>query len=497
MFETAEIGRALSKQEYKDQEPEVHHQILALQRQLRAEQRALIMIVAGVEGAGKGEVVDCLHRWFDTRDVQTHAFWDETDEERERPRFWRFWRVLPARGESCVMFGSWYTRPIVDRVFEQASEDDFHQQLQQIKELERTLALDGTIIIKLWFHLSAELQQQRLAADQKTLEIKKSPVLEEYAASYDRFSAVSEQALMNTDTGFAPWHIIEATDPRYRDIYTGKTIIAVLENALAGEPVVNQGAVDAEEQVQKSLANTGAGETVLDRIDLTQSTTKQNYNKAFKTLQLEVHELAWAMHAQRKNAVMVFEGWDAAGKGSALRRVTSALDARLYRVIPIAAPTDEELAHHYLWRFWRHVPRAGYITMYDRSWYGRVLVERVEGLATAEQWRRGYHEINEFEAHLCRAGTEVMKFWLHISQDEQLARFQARQGDQRKQHKITDEDWRNRDKWDDYCLAVNDMVTHTSTQRAPWTLVAGNDKKFARLQILTTVRDRLKALVAP
>ncbi|PCJ21732.1 MAG: hypothetical protein COA96_15350 [SAR86 cluster bacterium] len=199
------------------------------------------------------------------------------------------------------------------------------------------------------------------------------------------------------------------------------------------------------------------------------------------------------MYHQKRNAVLVFEGWDAGGKGSAIRRVTAAMDARLYRVIPIAAPTDEEKGHHYLWRFWRHIPRAGYTSIYDRSWYGRVLVERVEGFAKEDEWLRSYQEINDFEEHLVDHGMTLFKFWIHISKEEQLRRFKEREGDPRKQHKITDEDWRNREKWDDYQLAVNDMVAHTSTARTPWTLVSGNDKKYARIQILDTICKGLEA----
>jgi AMP-polyphosphate phosphotransferase len=188
----------------------------------------------------------------------------------------------------------------------------------------------------------------------------------------------------------------------------------------------------------------------------------------------------------------VFEGWDAAGKGGGIRRLTEAIDSRLCRVIPVAAPTDEERAHHYLWRFWRHIPRAGLVTIYDRSWYGRVLVERVEGFAREDEWMRAYLEINDFEQQLVESGVVLTKFWVHISLEEQLRRFEDRQRTPYKQHKITEEDWRNREKWEAYRAAVNDMVVRTSTRKAPWTLVAGNDKKFARIQMLETVCRRLE-----
>jgi len=213
---------------------------------------------------------------------------------------------------------------------------------------------------------------------------------------------------------------------------------------------------------------------------------------ALEAAQTKLAKLTWAAHQKQRSMVMVFEGWDAAGKGSAIRRVTQAMDPRLYRVVGIAAPTDEERAQHYLWRFWRHLPRAGFTTFFDRSWYGRVLVERVEGFAAEADWSRAYHEINEFEEQLAEYGIVVNKFWVHISQDEQLRRFKERQTVAYKQYKITDEDWRNRQKWDAYKLVVNELVTRCSTEYAPWTLVAGNDKKFARVQILKTIVQRLE-----
>jgi AMP-polyphosphate phosphotransferase len=227
--------------------------------------------------------------------------------------------------------------------------------------------------------------------------------------------------------------------------------------------------------------------SILAHVDLGQKLTDAKYRKELHAWQERLSRLGWAAHAKQRSMVMVFEGWDAAGKGSAIRRVTQALDPRLYRVVGIAAPTDEERAQHYLWRFWRHLPRAGFVTIFDRSWYGRLLVERVEGFAPVSDWSRAYQEINDFEEQLARHGVVLNKFWVHISQDEQLRRFKERQKIAHKQYKITEEDWRNRKQWDAYELAVNDMVAHTSTEYAPWTLVAGNDKKFARIQILKTV----------
>ncbi|HEX7706586.1 MAG TPA: polyphosphate:AMP phosphotransferase [Thermoanaerobaculia bacterium] len=479
MFEAAELGQKTSKAEYEAALPELRSRLLAAQRVLRETNRSVIVILSGVEGAGKSEVVNRLHEWLDARGLVTHAFWRDSDEEHERPRYWRFWRALPVRGTIGILFGSWYTRPIIDRVFGKSRRADLDRELQRIVFFERMLIDDGAVIIKLWLHLTKDEAKQRP---------KKGSIFGKFTKMYDRFAAVSERAIRNSDTAEAPWRIVEATDQRFRDLTVGRIVLEALESLSA--PRATPVPEEAEESVARSSKK--ATQTVLDRIDLTKTISSKKYERDLEKLQAHVAKLAWKAWDKRRSTVIVFEGSDAAGKGGAIRRLIAPIDARLYRVISVAAPTDEERAHHYLWRFWRQLPRDGAMTLYDRSWYGRVLVERVEGFARTDEWSRAYREINDFEEQLVDHGAVLIKFWLHISKAEQLRRFKERQKIAFKQHKITDEDWRNREKWKPYELAVNDMVGRTSSATAPWTVVAANDKRLARLQVLETVVQALR-----
>ena len=486
MFEATKVGRKLGKSAFKEQEAALRADLLQIQQELLNSDVPVVVLVAGVEGAGKGGLVNRLNKWLDTRGMQNFAFWDETDEERERPRYWRFWRALPARGHISVLFGGWYQSPIEHRFKGQCNDAELDAELNRIVDFERMLTLDGALVVKFWFHMPEDIQKVRLKAlarDDRS-KWKMHPEKKQFSKQYALYEQVAERVIRHTDRGIAPWYLIEATDHRYRDITVGRTLLNAIRARLEHPKV-------ADTQVASHAPSLPDGEsanvTILDHVDLDAALDTKTYRSELAALQIRANLLAWEAYNQKRSIVMVFEGWDAGGKGGAIRRFTSAVDSRLYRSISVAAPTDEEKAHHYLWRFWRHLPRAGYITIYDRSWYGRVLVERVEGFASTEEWRRAYAEINQFEEQLIEGGTVILKFWLHIGEDEQLNRFQEREQVPYKQHKITDEDWRNREKWDQYKMAVNEMVVRTSTEYAPWTLVPGNDKLFGRVQVLRTI----------
>jgi polyphosphate:AMP phosphotransferase len=487
MFEAAEVGHAVSKAAFEKQARKLQAELLAVQRRLREAKVPLVVIVSGVETAGKSQAVKRLNEWLDARNVQSVAFWDESDEERERPRQWRFWRQLPAAGQIAILFGSWYTQPIVDRAYKDIGRGEYEVRLAGVAALERTLTDNGTLLVKLWFHVSKKEQKRRLKDIAKEQKRQLTPYEKAYSKNYDRFLKVSEAALRATDKERAPWHIVDATDRQYRELMAGRILLAAMQERLAGPP--------AARGAKQATPKAGRFVTVLDKVDLSAKADDARYQQKLEKYQARLNKLTWKARQRKVSTVAMFEGWDAAGKGGAIRRVTAAMDARLFRVIPVAAPTDEERAHHYLWRFWRHLPRGGYVTIYDRSWYGRVLVERVEGFARPHEWGRAYSEINEFERQLTDHGNCLCKFWLHISPEEQLRRFKERARIEYKKHKITDEDWRNREKWKPYALAVDEMVARTSTDHAPWTLVAANDKKHARLTVLKTMCNALEEVL--
>jgi polyphosphate:AMP phosphotransferase len=490
MFEAAELGQTISKKEFAEAEPELHTELLEVQRQLRKSNIPVIVIVSGVEGAGKGEVVNRLNEWLDARGITTIAFWDQSDEETERPPYWRFWRHLPPRGTIGILFGSWYTKPIIDHVYKNIDLPEYERQLRRISEFEELLTDDGALILKFWFHMSKKDQAKQLKKEAKLLKKEiKSSLTKKFSKRYERFAKSSEHAIRMTDQGIAPWHLVEAVDKRYRDITVGRILLNAVRKRLeqkAGQSVVAKTSTGHLKKLESDK------NTILDHVDLARTISRKDYEEKLEKYQSRLYKLAWQARNQKRSSIVMFEGWDAAGKGGAIRRITAAMDARLYKVISIASPTDEEKAQHYLWRFWRHVPRAGYVTIYDRSWYGRVLVERVEKFAREDEWKRAYHEINDFEEQLSEHGIIIAKFWIHLSADEQLRRFKEREKIAWKKHKITEEDWRNREKWDAYETAVNDMVTRTSTEYAPWTLVPGNDKLIARVEIVKTFCKRLE-----
>lgn len=493
MFESAEIGHAIDKETYDAEVPALREALLDAQFELQQRSRfSVIVLINGIEGAGKGETIKLLNEWMDPRLIEVRTFDQQTDEELARPPAWRYWRQLPANGRMGIFFGNWYSQMIQGRVNGEFKEAVLDQAINSAERLEKMLCDEGTLIFKFWFHLSKKQMKARLKSleDDPLHSWRISPLDWQQSKTYDKFVRYGERVLRRTSRDYAPWHVIEGMDPHYRSLTTGRLLLEGLQAALANH-LPAQGPLT----IGPLPANID-DLSLLNSLDMTQHLEKEDYEEQLITEQARLAGNMRDKRMQRHSLVAVFEGNDAAGKGGAIRRVAAALDPRQYSIVPIAAPTEEERAHPYLWRFWRHIPARGKFTVFDRSWYGRVLVERVEGFCTPGDWLRAYSEINDFEEQLTDAGAVVVKFWLAIDEHTQLERFEAREKIPFKRFKITEDDWRNRKKWPDYREAVGDMVDRTSTEIAPWTLVEANDKRWARIKVLRTINVALEAAFA-
>ena len=489
MFESAELGHKIDKDVYKKAVPQMRADLLDAQYDLKEQGRIpVIVLVSGQDGAGKGETINVLYEWMDPRFISTLAFSTPTDEEGARPVMWRYWRALPPKGRIGIFAGSWYSDPIHDSIEGEMSKFALDQRIDQINRFEAMLVNEGALVLKFWFHLTKDAQKQRLK------ELERNPKTAwrvtkwnwDRLKTYDKLQEVAGHVLRMTNTPWAPWIIVDGSDDRYRSLTVGQIVLDGLKKKLADK---NQEVTPVAPPVPPNID----GRDVLTELDLSLKLAKKTYETELARWQGKLSELIRHPRFQQRSVICVFEGADAAGKGGSIRRITAALDARQYQIVPIAAPTEEERAQPYLWRFWRHVPRTGRVAIFDRSWYGRVLVERVEGYCSEADWLRAYTEINDFEHELAKAGAIVIKFWLQISREEQLRRFKEREKIEFKRFKITEEDWRNRKKWDAYHAAVCDMVDRTSTGDAPWTLVEANDKNYARVKVIRAVCERLEA----
>jgi polyphosphate:AMP phosphotransferase len=493
MFESAEIGHQIDKETYDAAVPELREALLEAQLELRQQARfPVIILLNGIEGAGKGETVKLLNEWMDPRLIQVETFDQQTDEELARPPFWRYWRRLPPKGRTGVFFGNWYSQMLQGRVHGRIDDARLDQAIGTAVRFERMLCDEGALIFKFWLHLSKKQMKARLKTlqDDPLHSWRISPLDWQQSKTYDDFVRYGERMLRRTSRDYAPWYVVEGSDERYRSLTIGRILLEGLQAALQLQERPKRQPHAAP--VAASIDNRG----LVDSLDMTQSLDKDSYQQQLEAEQARLARLLRDKRMRRHALVAVFEGNDAAGKGGAIRRVTGALDPRQYHIVPVAAPTEEERAQPYLWRFWRHIPARGRFTMFDRSWYGRVLVERVEGYCSSADWLRAYNEINDFEEQLTDAGVVLVKFWMAIDQQTQLERFKEREQTAFKRFKITEDDWRNRDKWAHYIDAVNDMVDRTSTEIAPWTLVEANDKRFARVKVLRTLNEALEAAFA-
>ena len=516
MLEKVDLTKKISKEEYKEKMPQLESKLGRLQRECKALGIPVLIVFEGFGAAGKGLQIGHLIQSMDPRGFEVHPVKNETEEERMHPFMWRFWRKTPARGRIAVFDGSWYRKVLIDRFEKRTKAKDLPAAFHSINSFEQQLADDGNLIIKLFLDIDKKEQKKRFdkLAKNKETAWRVSQGDRERNAHYEEYAALMEDMLFKTDTDYAPWTIVESMDRRFATLKIYTTVIKAMAEQI--EKVQQQNIAKTVEKGDKAEAERDVREkenggdeieeiareadaqmkdlqvSILSKADLSLSYTREEYKEKLDKLQKKMEKLHGELYRRRIPVVLGFEGWDAGGKGGAIKRLTAKMDARGYVVNPTASPNDIEKAHHYLWRFWRAMPKDGHVAIFDRTWYGRVMVERIEGFCTTEEWKRAYKEINDMEKDLYNAGAIVIKFWMHIDKDEQERRFKERQDNPEKQWKITDEDWRNREKWDQYEDAVNEMLMRTSTDYAPWVVVEGNSKYYARVKVLQTVVDAIE-----
>jgi polyphosphate:AMP phosphotransferase len=490
MINNLDLSMKLSKDDYKMQKEALQEKISELQREIKEKGIPVLIVFEGWGASGKGTLINELIQPLDPRGFTVYTTNTLNEDERLRPFLWRYWIKTPSRGRIAIFDKSWYRRVHVDRMDSGIHGEELRASFQDIKSFEQQLSEDGCVIIKFFLHISKKEQKERF----KKLEGNESTSWRvtdsdwKHNEQYEDYIKIVEEMINETHREHAPWVAVESEDKRYAAIKIFKHVIERMEEALrkANTQIeIEDTSSDKKEKEKDKII-------ILDKIDLSKTLDKEQYKKKIKEYQKEIRFLEHEAYRKRLPVIILYEGWDAAGKGGNIKRLTEEMDPRGYEVIPVAAPSYIEKSHHYLWRFWKEVPKAGHIAIFDRSWYGRVMVERIEGFCSENEWKRAYREINEMESQLTNFGTAVIKFWMHIDKAEQLRRFEERKIDPRKQWKITDEDWRNRDKWDQYEEAVNEMLVKTDTYYAPWHIIESNDKYYARIKVLETVIEVLK-----
>ncbi len=496
MLEKLDLTKVLSKEEYKERMPLLEEKLGKLQRECKELGIPVMIAFEGYGAAGKGVQIGKLIQALDPRGFEVHAVKQETEEEKFYPFLWRFWTKMPAKGRIAIYDSSWYGKVLKERFDGRTKEKEIPGAMRSICSFEEQLADSGMAVIKIFLAIDKKEQKKRF---KKLMKSKESAwrVSEgdlKRNEEFGRYQMMHEEMLAGTDTDYAPWNIVEAIDRRYATVKIYSFVIQMLEQKVQEAKREDQ-EQDTAKGTEKAVV---PGDSILSKADLSLCYTREEYKERLKELQKRMEKLHGELYRRRIPMVLGFEGWDAGGKGGAIKRLTEHMDPRGYVVHPTASPNDIERAHHYLWRFWNDMPKAGHVTIFDRTWYGRVMVEKIEGFCTRKEWQRAYKEINDMERDLTDAGAIVLKFWLQIDKDEQERRFKARQENPQKQWKITDEDWRNREKWDQYEDAVNEMLLRTSTPNAPWIVVEGNCKYYARVKVLETVvaaiEKRLKEL---
>jgi polyphosphate:AMP phosphotransferase len=490
MLAKMDLNKRLSKKEYTAEMKELEPRIKALQQKVKALGIPIVIVFEGWSASGKSTHISKLVYPLDPRDFNVHTMAKLSEDSLFRPFLWRYWKYAPAKGRITIYDKSWQRLALPEGAAKwQLTDSERAGFYEDAGAFERQLIDDGCVIVKFFLHISKEEQKKRFTALQVNEATRWRIDEDDWKQNkeYDKNVKLFEEMISSSEGHGVKWTVIEAEDRKYAAAKMYKAFADAMENAAARKE-------NPDEHRRKTPkdAEAPSSELSLSGVNLDMTIADVEYKEKLKYYQSKISSLTYSLYAKRVPVVIVYEGWDAAGKGGNIKRLTQEMDPRGYEVVPVPAPTEDELARHYLWRFWARMPKDGHIAIFDRSWYGRVMVERVEGFASESEWKRAYREINEMERHLTNHGTIVIKFWLNIDKDEQLARFNARQNDPLKQYKITEEDWRNREKWGAYETAVNEMLEKTDTDRAPWVIVPSNDKRYARVFVLEYVCSALE-----
>ena len=490
MLEKLDLTKKMDKEEYKEKMEVLEVRIGKLQRECKELGIPVMIAFEGYGASGKGVQIGKLIQALDPRGFEVYAVKTETEEERMHPFMWRFWTKMPANGRIAIYDSSWYRKVLVDRFDKRTKKKELPAAYDSICSFEKQLTDGGMVLIKIFLAIDKKEQKKRfrklMDAEDTAWRVSEGDLKRN--KEFEKYEQMNEEMLVRTDTDYAPWNIVEATDRRFA---TAKIYSIIIETLSKKIKEVQKAKESAEREPLEKTKGTLV-DNILAQADLTKTVTREEYKERIEKLQDKIEKLHGELYRRRIPVVLGFEGWDAGGKGGAVKRLTAKMDPRGFVVHPTASPNDIERAHHYLWRFWTAMPKAGHVAIFDRTWYGRVMVERIEGFCTKDEWQRAYKEINDMERDLTNAGAIVLKFWMQIDKDEQERRFKARQENPEKQWKITDEDWRNREKWDQYEVAVNEMLMKTSTTSAPWIVVEGNCKYYARIRVLESVIEAIE-----
>ncbi len=491
MLENTDLSKSIDKKEYDNIFDDLKIRIGELQRKAWKMDIPIVIVFEGWHASGMTEIINRFLLTLNPIGFDLHTTGKPCYQEEQKPLLWRFWTKIPKKGSIAIFDRSWYRRAIIEHTSKGKASKDMPKCLDGLTYFERQLTDGGYLLIKFFLHISKKEQEKRYHRMKKQ-DIPLFIVEEEeqeYLYEYDRYLPLIESILERTDRTFAPWTIVESDNIDFATVKVLAKVIESIEYKIydtENERKAEQNARD-ENCIVKDIDS-----SILKKVDLDRSLTRQEYKKEKKMLQKKISRLHYELFKLRIPLIIVFEGWDASGKGGGIKRIVQKLNPRLYQVTPVGVPSQADLEHHYMWRFYTGIPEAGHIGIYDRSWYGRVLVERVEDLCNSQEWKRAYREINEFEEILANYGTIIIKFWMHIDKEEQLRRFKQREKTPHKRWKITEDDWRNREKWGLYHSAADEMLQKTSTSWAPWNIVESNDKYYSRIKILQTINERIE-----